>query len=74
MTDVKKPSTPLALSWRVRLTTAEQGRDLVLAQLTEGFVPLLAQDALLPARNQMAISLGAHILSLIHISEPTRPY
>ena len=34
----------------------------MLAQLTEGFVPLLAQDALLPARNQMAISLGAHII------------
>ena len=31
-------------------------------QLTEGIGPLLASDALLPARNQMAISLGAHII------------
>ena len=40
----------------------------MFAQLTEGFGPLLASDALLgsdallPARNQMAISLGAHII------------
>lgn len=34
----------------------------MFAQLTEGLSPLLASDALLPARNQMALSLGAHII------------
>ncbi len=34
----------------------------MFTQLTEGIGPLLASDALLPARNQMAISLGAHII------------
>lgn len=34
----------------------------MFAQLTDGVSPLLASDALLPARNQMALSLGAHII------------